>query len=218
LNDQAPTSALEIQVEGLLERVTHDREQRCGQLRRAADAQVEEILSSAREQVRTNRRRAIGEERTRIEQGLKQAEALAELELRRRAQQETQTLLQHMWAEIETALERRWSDPVRRREWAEAAIANAATLIGGRPWRIEQGPGWLQAERDALEAYAKAKGSGTVEWVCDDTLHKGLRIRTKGVCLDATIPGLLSARDAMESAFLAEYLAAATGDNPESTP
>jgi hypothetical protein len=39
-------------------------------------------------------------------------------------------------------------------------------------------------------------------------LSPGLKIRADSVCVDATVPGLLARRDAIEAAFLAEYLPA----------
>lgn len=204
MTDQLPASALEVQVDALLQTVTDDKEQRCSRLRAAAESQAHEISRSAREQARALVHEAIAEERSRIEQGLRQAAAQADLEARQRAQREIQQELEQMWAQIGGVLEARWHDPVQRRRWIEAALVAAGGLLGERAWRIEHGPEWPQAERPELEELARTHGCRSVEWVADPAMRAGLRICTPGVRFDATVCGLTARRAAIESAFLAE--------------
>lgn len=205
VNNLPLTSALDTQVDALLQRVTRDRDERCAQMRTTADTQAREILRSARTDARASMHAAVAQERSRLAQGLRQAEARAELEARRRAQQETQIVLQHMWAEIAAALETRWRDPTQRREWIDAAVRQADMIMPARSWRIEHGPGWTSAERSDLEAFAREHAERTIEWVPGTDVQAGLRVRCEGVCLDATPRGLLARRDDIEAAFLAEY-------------
>jgi vacuolar-type H+-ATPase subunit E/Vma4 len=215
MNDQLPPSTLDAQVEAMLQRVTRSRQERCDQMRAAVDSQAQEILRSGRAEARANVRRAVALERSRIAQGLRQAEASAELEARRRAQSETRRLLECMWTEIADALEARWRDPEHRRAWVEAALQQADLLLGERPsWRIEHGAGWSPEQRSALEKLASKRGARTTEWAYEPELRAGVRIRSEKVCLDATVQGLLAHRADIESAFLAEYLAAADKELP----
>lgn len=197
-------SALDTQVEALLRRVTLDRDQRCAQLRTTADSQAREILRSARTEARASLHRAVTQERSRLAQGLRQAEARAELEARRRAQQETQIVLQHMWTEIAVMLGARWRDPTQRRSWIEAALRLAEGILPAHAWLIEHGSDWSATERHDLETFVRMQGDRTIEWAAVD-LPAGLKIRSEGACLDATIHGLLARRDDIEAAFLAEY-------------
>jgi hypothetical protein len=207
VNDQTLEGACEAQVNALLQRVASATERRCMELRAAAESQAREIVHSARVEARANVRGAVARERARMEKEIRRAEARAELESAQRVQREIQTLLGHMWAEIETVLERRWRDPVRRRKWIEAAIAQAGVLLGARPWRVEYSDEWPEEERREIAHLARSKGARAIEWACDPQIHAGLRVRTNGVCLAATVPALLARRDDIESAFLAEYLA-----------
>jgi vacuolar-type H+-ATPase subunit E/Vma4 len=207
LNTQAPDSALDIQVEALLQRVAGDREQRCTAIRSAADSQARQIVATARAEALANVRKAIAQERARIDQGLRQAEARAELEARRHEQHESQALLTTMWGEVAGMLETRWSDARQRRAWMAAAMQGAGALLAGRAWHIEHGAGWSDGERREAEDLARQHGSGTVEWLLDAGIHAGVRIRADRVCIDVTVTGLLVQRDAIESAFLAEYVA-----------
>jgi hypothetical protein len=211
LNAQATDSALDIQAAALLQRVTSDREQRCTALRSAADSQARQLVATARAEALANVRKAITQERARIDQGLRQAEARAELEARRHKQHESQALLATMWAEVAGVLETRWSDAVQRRAWIAAAMKAAGALLCGRAWHIEHGAGWSDGERREAEDLARQHGSGTVEWLLDAGIHAGVKIRAERVCIDVTVAGLLVQRDEIESAFLAEYVAPDAG-------
>lgn len=200
-----PSSALDVQVEGLMQRIVRDRDERCAALRRAAAAQGKDIVASARRDALAKVRGAIAEERERIEQGLRLAEARADTEARRQAQRETQALLEHLWAEIPSLLEQRWHDPKGQQGWISAAFAHAGTLLAGRPWRIEHAP--LRASQATLGAEALERGAREVLWVLDATLSAGLKIVTESVRLDATPSGLLADREQIEAQFLAEYAA-----------
>ena len=210
MNDQLPSSALDAQVDALLQRVARDREQRCAEMRAAAEAQAQEILRSGRTEARANVRRAVAQERSRIAQGLRQAEASAELKARGQAQSETRRLLESMWTQIADALEARWRNPEHRRAWVEAAVRQADLLLGARPsWRVEHGAEWPPEERSEVAKFAAKRTAHTIEWTSEPEVKAGLRVRCEGVCLDATAQGLLANRADTESAFLAEYIAAA---------
>ena len=215
MNAAAPASALALQVEALLQRVTRDSEQRCTALRVAADLQARQITAAARGEALANVRTAIAQERSRIEQELRQAEASADLEARRHEQRQSQALLTAMWSEIAAALETRWRNPTQRRAWLDAALAEAGALLAGRAWSIEHGAGLPDAERGELELLARLHGSGAVAWRLDASAQAGVLIRAERVCIDATVPGLLVQRDEVESWFLAAYLAPDTTSGPE---
>jgi hypothetical protein len=51
-------------------------------------------------------------------------------------------------------------------------------------------------------------------WVRDARIGAGVRIRTDGACLSATIPGLLARRQDVEAAFLAKYLGEDVPEQP----
>ena len=208
MNAQLPQSALDVEVKALLERVASDRDERIEALRAAADSQAQQIVSAARAEALVNVKKAVAQERASIDQGLKAAQARVDLETLRHEQQESRALLEHMWTSCAGAIEQRWRDAGERRMWIEAALAQAGMLLAGRAWRIECGAGWKDGERSELEAQARYLGSSAIEWRLDPTLQAGLRVRAERVCIDATIQGLLAAREDIESAFLAEYLAA----------
>ena len=207
VTEAVPASILDAQVNALLGLVTQRREQRTRDIRAQSDAQVEEILRAARAEARESLHQAVARERARLSQGLRQAQARAELETRQRAQRETLTLLQHMWPRIGATLEARWREEQERGVWIAAAMQAAAQLLGGRPWRIEHPAGLTPEERQRALTQAGAGGAQDVEWHPEPQLGAGLRVRTSGACLDATIDGLLVDREDVEALFLSEYLA-----------
>jgi vacuolar-type H+-ATPase subunit E/Vma4 len=207
VSSPAPRSVLEAQTEAMLERVNVHREQRAGEIRIKAAAQSLEIVRGARTEARESLHRAVARERTRLAQGLRQAEARAELESRRRAQLETRTLLEHMWEQVAAALEDRWRNDAARSEWIQAAVGEAAQLLAGQSWRIEHAAGVSAEDRRRAESRSLAGGARAVEWQPDAQLRAGLRVRSPGACLDATLAGLLARREEVEAAFLSEYRA-----------
>ena len=207
MSSPAPLSVLDAQVEAMLERVTRHRERRVAEIRTRTDTQQLEIVRSARTEARDSLHRAVARERARMAQGLRQAEARAELESRRRAQLETRTLLAHMWENVAAVLERRWRSDTLRSEWIAAAIAEAGQLLAGQSWRIEYAAGVSAEERRGGESRALGGGARAIEWQLDEKLRAGLRVRSPGACLDATVAGLLARREEIEAAFLSEYRA-----------
>ena len=211
MSSPAAASPLNALAQALLQRVTGDRDRRCAERRAAAESQARKIVHSARVEARNDVRSAVMQERARMDLGVRQATARADIEVRRRERQKSRALLEHMWTAIAGSLETRWGEPALRRAWIEAAISQAGALLAGGAWLIEVGAaGCIEQERDELALRARARGAATVAWSVDAGLAAGLRIRTAGVCVDATVPGLLARRDAIEAAFLAEYLPAST--------
>lgn len=215
MNDRIPSSALALQVDSLLQHLAQDRDQRCDQLRAAADTQSREIMRSARAQARASVHTAVIEERLRIEQELRRAGAVADLEASRRTQRAALAVLEHMWAALPDLLETRWRDPAHRRSWIEAAVRQAAATLTARSWRIEHGAGWLQSDFSELTRLIERSGAHASTFSLDAGIRAGLKIRSEGVCLDATVTGLLASPADIEAAFLAEYLEAGSAQREE---
>ena len=202
----APPSAVDAQAQALLQQVMDDRDRRCASLRAAAESQAKQILRAARAQARSNVHRAVSQERSRMDLALRQAAARADIEARRRQQEKSRELLGQMWAAIAPLVESRWSKPELRRSWIEAVMREAGALIAGRAWLIEASSEWTDQERGELTDRARRCGAAAVEYSRQAVPAAGLRIRAGNVCVDATVAGLLARRDAIEAAFLAEYL------------
>ncbi|HVN46816.1 MAG TPA: hypothetical protein VMT66_16425 [Steroidobacteraceae bacterium] len=201
-----PASVLEGQVQGLLELVERRREQRTGEICAQRDAQVREILRTAKAEARESLHQAVARERARMSQGVRQAEARAELETRQRAQRETLTLLRQMWDRAAAALESRWSAGRQRSAWLTAAVCEAGRLFPERSWSIEHAAGLGHEEQSRAEAQALDAGAREISWQLAPQLRAGLRVRTSGACLDASVAGLLAQRADIEARFLCEYV------------
>jgi vacuolar-type H+-ATPase subunit E/Vma4 len=215
MNSPIPKSALDSQAQALLQRVTEDRDRRCAALRAAAEAQATQIVRSARAEVRSNVHRAVIQERGRMDLGMRQATARADIEVRRRERQKSRELLEQMWAAIANVLEARWREPALRRAWIDAVMSQAGELLSGRAWLIEAGADWTEQERGELGDRARGRGAATVEYSVQAALPAGLKIRAGSVCVDATVPGLLTQREAIEAAFLAEYMPVLAASEPK---
>jgi vacuolar-type H+-ATPase subunit E/Vma4 len=215
MSSPIPKSALDTQAQALLQRVTDDRDRSCAAVRAAAESQAKQILRSARTEARTNVRNAVIQERARMDLGMRQATARADIEERRQERQKSRELLEQMWAAIAEGLERRWREPALRRAWIDAAMSQAGALLAGRAWLIEVGSDWTEQERGELTDRARGRGAGTVEYSLHAAMPAGLKIRAGSVCVDATVSGLLAQRDAIEAAFLAEYMPVLAASEPK---
>lgn len=199
-----PTSILDLQTNSLVERVLRHRDRRCAELRDVVAGQVRELIGSARAEARARVHDAIVRERALLEREATQRQARAALEARRRAQQQTRALLERMWARIEGALTARWQADADRSAWIAAALSEAGLLLSGRDWTIEHGGGWSERDRESAAALAREGGARVLDWMLEDGIVAGLRVRAGPVVVDATPRGLLARREAIESAFLAE--------------
>jgi hypothetical protein len=215
MSSPIPKGALETQAQALLQRVTDDRDRRCAVLRTAAEAQAKQIVRSARAEARNNVHNAVIQERSRMDLGMRQATARADIEVRRRERQKSRELLEQMWAVIADGLESRWREPALRRAWIDAAMRQAGALLPGRAWCIEMGSDCTEQERGELNDRARGRGAGTVEYSLHAAVPAGLKIRAGDVCVDATVPALLVQRDAIEAAFLAEYMPVLAASEPK---
>jgi len=218
VTEAAPASVLDAQVEALIALVRQRHEQRSREIRATSDAQVREIVRAARAEARESLHQAVVRERARMTQGLRGAQARAELETRRRAQRETLTLLEHMWEHIGAALEARWAGAQERGVWIAAAVQQAAAMLGERAWRIEHAAGVTPEEQRSAEAQASPGSPRDVEWSAEPQIRAGLRVRASGACLDATIEGLLVDRGEVEALFLSEYLAVSAAVSQQAPP
>jgi hypothetical protein len=196
----------DTEAQALLQGVTEDRDRRRAALRSAAESQARQIVRSARAQARRSVHDAVIQERARMDFGLRQAQARADIEVRRQEQQTSRQLLGQMWTAIAEVLTRRWQDPALRAAWIEAALRQAGKLLAARAWLIESSADWTPPERAALTARALGWGASAVTVALQGALPAGLRIHAERVCVDATVPGLLAQRGAIEAAFLAEHL------------
>jgi vacuolar-type H+-ATPase subunit E/Vma4 len=193
-------------ADALLQQVTEDRERRCAALRAAAESQAQQIVRTARAEARRSVHNSVIQERDRMEFGMRQATARADIEVRRQEQQTSRELLGQMWTAIGEVLAHRWRQPALRGAWIEAALRQAGTLLAGRAWLIVSGTDWTQQERAELLEQARGRGAGAVDFSLQVALPAGLRIHADRVCVDASVPGLLGQRNAIEAAFLSEYL------------
>jgi vacuolar-type H+-ATPase subunit E/Vma4 len=206
----AGTNDLDLEVKGLLQRVTEDQQQRCATARTAAAEQARKIVAAAYAQARRSVHDSTVRERARIEQGLRQAKGSAEIEARREEQKESRFLLGQMGTRLAEALNGRRQEPKQRRDWIIAAMSRAAALVAGRAWILEHGSGWSEHERTELAGWAARHGAISLDWSSNASLVSGLKIRADGVCIDATVDGLLAHRADIESIFMAEYLEASS--------
>jgi hypothetical protein len=187
--------SVEARAQALLDLVEADRTERCAAIVDEARAQAAALRAEACAEARAQVRAAYAEQRLRVANALAAAEA--ELQTRRRlhAQRQVEALLALAWARLPEVLRMRWDDPGARDRWLAHALASARERLPRTAWTLQHGPGWPDAERQALAARLEAELGHAPQFVEDARLGAGLRIAAGSNVVDVTLAGLLADRD-----------------------
>jgi hypothetical protein len=194
---------LQTQAEALLRRVARDGESRVLAERRAGEARVHALLAEAHREARARVQAAIAEERGLHDRALAERRAALDTEARRQDQQLLGGLVGQAWQRLPEALAARWNDASGCREWCLAAGMQANAWLPTEAGLVVE----IDADSDAAqrrrvgEAVCLA-GLAAPHIAAVPGLGAGLRLHAGAACIDATVAGLLCAREQAESALL----------------
>jgi hypothetical protein len=216
MNDVAPM--LRAQTEALLQRVAREKEARTSAIRDAAAEQSRAVVLRARQEARARLRQAVDEERRQIARVLAERKAAIDTEVRRAEQADIRRVIARAWQQLPQAVTSRWQDDESRAAWIRAACGYAArSLRAEAPCTVEFDPQTGPQAAPIATACLAESHFTPVEIRAVAGLGAGLRIRSGGACVDATVPGLLASRERVEAELLAEFdrlLGQAAGARP----
>jgi hypothetical protein len=200
----AVESVLEAQTTALLRRLAREQETRTRRIRDEAEAQAADLVRRARSEARSRVSQAVLETRRADETTLARRRAEMDTLARRSQQAMLRELLDRSWQALPDALRSRWQDQGSRKRWCAAACAQARRCLRHMDrLQVEIDPQWApQLDATLLQSLA---GDSTVTVAAIDGLGAGLRIRAGDACLDATVAGLLAARERIAAELLAEF-------------
>lgn len=198
-------TVLDTQTLALLRRLSREQEMRTRHAREDADGQAREIVRRARSEARARVHQAVLETRREVEQAVARRKAAIDTRERRAHQAVLRRLLEDAWRRLPAALEARWADPAARAQWCRSACAQARrSLLHTGHLRVELDPRWRgEIDRVVAEAFPEAERAA-LEVVPVEGLGAGLRVRGGRACVDATVPGLVAARERVAAELLAE--------------
>ncbi|HXZ49394.1 MAG TPA: hypothetical protein VEG27_10260 [Usitatibacter sp.] len=185
----------------LLGLIEADRAARCGDALDAAQRQARALLGMARGAARSRVHAAVAEERAAFAARAASAEARVGTARRMAQQRRLKRLVARAWEEIPRSLAARWEDGAARRAWTEAALEVALAALPAGKWEVDAPPSWPLPEREAALARLAARGIEAVATDAQD-IAAGLRVRSASAVLDATLPGLVGDRLAIEGRLL----------------
>jgi hypothetical protein len=201
----AATPLLQTQADALLRRVARDGATRVLAERRAGEERVRELLAEARREARARVRAAIAEERRLHDRALAERRAALDTESRRRDHELLGGLVAKAWLRLPAALAARWGEPAGCREWCLAAGMQASAALPPQAGLVvEIDAGGDAAQRSVIDESLRLAGLATPRLEGVPGLGAGLRLRAGAACLDATVAGLLCAREQVEAALLTE--------------
>jgi hypothetical protein len=200
------TSLLEAQATALLRRLSREQEMRTRRAGEDAELQVRDLLRRTRSEARARVHQAVLDRRRSDEHAVARRRAAIDTQQRRARQATLRDLLEAAWRELPAALRARWDDPQARALWSEAACAQAARQL----LQLDEVTAEVDATADPglasqLEQELRGLGAQSVKVVTVDGLGAGLRLRAGRACIDATVPGLLAARDRVAAELLATF-------------
>jgi len=193
------------QLDSLLELLEQSRAGYCKTTLDAAHAEAADYRKRARRIARERVRRAVSDERERMERELRLAAAGIETEQRRLGRERDLELIRAGWTALEEALQARWRDNEGRRGWVDAAFSAAGSLLPDKEWTIEHPVDWPEDERERALARARKDFGVEARGVAADDLDCGLRIVNGGTLLDMSPQGILAQRRTIEAELLAEF-------------
>ena len=213
-------TVLDAQTLALLRRLAREQEMRTRRARDEAAEQARGIVRHARTEARARVHQAVLETRRENELAIARRKAAIDTRERRARQATLRQLLDDAWRRLPAALEARWADADARATWCRSACAQArATLLHVDRLVIEVDPRWSDGVDTVVEACLADRERGTVELVPVAGLGPGLRVRGGKACVDATIEGLVAARERIAAGLLAEIDHRLAGTKPaEVTP
>jgi hypothetical protein len=210
-------SLLEAQTTALLRRLGREQESRTRHIRDEAAAQAADIVRRARAEARARVHQAVIDTRREDEMALARKRAALDTQARRNRQATMRELLDRAWQSLPGALQSRWLDAAARERWCDAACVSARhSLRHLERLQVEVDPQWLAHVGPLLRG--RLEGPSTVEVTATAGLGAGLRIRAGDACIDATVAGLLAARERIASELLAEFEQQAAARRVERTP
>jgi vacuolar-type H+-ATPase subunit E/Vma4 len=199
-----PASLLDAQTTALLRRLAREQESRVRRVREEAETQAAEIVRRARAEARTRVRQAIAETRRTDSAAIARRRAALDTQSRRARQGTLRDLLERAWAALPAALQSRWSQEGARLRWCDAACAAAGrSLLQPEQVQVELDATVAAALGPVIAARMASRMNITVAAVTG--LGAGLRLRAGNACVDATLPGLLAARERITAELLAEF-------------
>jgi hypothetical protein len=196
---------LEAQTLALLRRLAREQELRTRRAREDAEEQARDIVRRARSEARARVHQAVLDTRRENETATARKRAALDTRERRSRQAMLRRLLDDAWRRLPSALESRWQDGAARVAWCRAACAQAAgSLLRTEHLVVELDGLWRYELGPVIEASLATAARGTLEIVPVERLGPGLRLRGGKACIDATIGGLVAARDRIAAELLAE--------------
>lgn len=187
---------------GLLEAVDNDRRARCSALLAEADAKAGAMQATARAEARRRLRAALRAERQRAGERIAAAQADLQTAQRRSRQARAALAVTTATALLPDALQAIWSDPIRRRQWLDAALRRAAAALPRRDWRCRHPLALADDDVEWLGVRADELGVVGVHCEADAGIVAGVAIECGGARLDASTDGLLADRALIEGRLL----------------
>jgi len=202
-------SVVSAQTRAMIGQLQRYESEQVGAILERGHAHAKDIVTAAYAQARASVRKGVERERRRREQEQLKARAREETRERLATQLRVRRLLAMGWALLPDVLISHWQDATARRRWCRSALGEARRRLLGERFTVEHAPGLSPVELDDMQGECPGR---KLDFVSATDLRAGLRVRTQGACLDASIESLLADPAHIESLLLAAYQEQVSGE------
>jgi vacuolar-type H+-ATPase subunit H len=182
--------------------VERHRQEKCAELLERANQQARQLIREAFREAHSRGRQGIAEVRQQYRDRIGAARAQQQTQLRLRRQRDNGELLAALWEPLRSAVQARWGESEARRAWIDALVRLAAARLRDKSWSIEHPVDWPESEQAEL----RERLGASLNFVPQEALTAGLRIRAGGACVDGSVEGLLWDRTRVQSLLLARLI------------
>jgi hypothetical protein len=180
----------ETQAAALIADIERQVDTEAGIVIQVAEQEAAQLIAQAFGLARTRAAEAIAA--LRRENARQRAEIEAQIETQRRIAEQALAAkaLDKALPMLAEALMRRWQNEAARNAWAIATARCVRERLRSSTSRVEHPPLWDAATQSRFLAELGGKFEA-LDFMCDEALSAGLRIRTAGALVDATPRGLM---------------------------
>jgi len=200
----AETSLKTDRADALIARIEAETQDELDRIRVEAEAEAAAVVKAAHGRARAKVRREIEDLKRGRKEALRREAAHLDTKRRQVRRREARAEIEAGLPALEAAFAELWAEKETRMAWAQAALGLAAKRLRRGAWTVWHPPGWRADETQALAAEVEATTGSAPHFDVDTALLAGLRVEAGEAWLDATPAALMTDREAIGAALLAE--------------
>ena len=178
----------------LVAHIHQSQDRECRQVLEQASEQVDRLVASAWRSARRRVHETVARERELLAREETLAAARLHTAQRTHVQRRQQALLSQAMQHLENVLAQQWLERDAAGAWIRRACDAARESLPAGEWELVHGESWTAMHEGVCRDLLAARGDPVWHDSVDPRIEAGLRVKCKGVVVDATLRSLLDDR------------------------